>query len=159
MDKIKKGDVVGRISHGKDILFKVKRIITLKNQEKIVILKGISERIEADSNIEDLYLIPKEEIQNEIEKLDKKIEKRITNDNNKRAELTTYGKILHLDGDRKYSQKSLNYYHKMGLQAIVKNIPENRQPKMVYSLLQYYQPDVLVITRTRWYDKVRNRIS
>ena len=69
------------------------------------------------------------------------------------------GKILHLDGDRKYSQKSLRYYNKMGVQAIVKNIPENRQPKMVYNLLQYYQPDILVITRTRWDDKVRNRIS
>lgn len=159
MDKIKKGDVVGRISHGKDILFKVKRVITLKNQEKIVILKGISERIEADSSIEDLYLIPKQDIQKELEKIDRKIEKRITNEETKRAEITINGKILHLDGDRKYSQKSLRYYHKMGLQAIVKNIPENRQSKMVYNLLQYYQPDVLVITRTRRNDKVGNRIS
>ena len=34
----------------------------------------------------------------------------------------------------------------MGLQAIVKNIPENRQPKLVYNLLKYYNPDILVIT-------------
>lgn len=34
----------------------------------------------------------------------------------------------------------------MGLQAIVKNIPENRQPKLVYNLLMYYNPDILVIT-------------
>ena len=154
MDKIKRGDVVGRISHGKDILFKVKRVITLKNQKKIVILKGISERIEADSYMEDLYLIPKQDIQKELEKIDRKIEKRIAKEDTKRAELTINGKILHLDGDRKYSQKSLRYYHKMGLQAIVKNIPENRQSKMVYNLLQYYQPDVLVITRSRWDDKV-----
>lgn len=146
MEKIKKGDVVGRISHGKDILFKVKRIITLKNQKKIVILKGISERIEADSYIEDLYLIPKEEIQKELDKIDRKIEKRITKEDTKRAGATINGKILHLDGDRKYSEKSLRYYQKMGLQAIVKNIPENKQPKMVYNLLQYYKPDVLVIT-------------
>ena len=58
----------------------------------------------------------------------------------------TTGKILHLDGDRKYSEKSLKYYQKMGLKAIVKNIPESRQPKLVYNLLNFYKPDVLVIT-------------
>lgn len=59
---------------------------------------------------------------------------------------TTTGKILHLDGDRKYSEKSLKYYQKMGLNAIVKNIPENKQPKIVYNLLKLYHPDILVIT-------------
>ena len=148
MDKIKKGDVVGRISYGKDILFRVKKIITLKNQRKIVILKGISERIEVDANIEDLYLIPRHDIQRELEKIDRKIEKRCISEQRKRIDTTINGKILHLDGDRKYSQKSLRYYNKMGLQAVVKNIPENKQSKMVYDLLQYYRPDVLVITRT-----------
>lgn len=146
MENIKKGDVVGRISHGKDILFKVKRIITMKNQKTIVVLKGITERIEADSYIDDLFLIPKKEIQNELDKIDRKIERRAIKEESKRAGTTINGKILHLDGDRKYSEKSLRYYHKMGLQAIVKNIPENKQPKMVYNLLQYYAPDILVIT-------------
>ena len=56
------------------------------------------------------------------------------------------GKILHLDGDRRYSQKSYNYYKKMGLNAIVKNIPEYKQPRVVYKLLKIYQPDILIIT-------------
>ena len=56
------------------------------------------------------------------------------------------GKILHLDGDRYYSEKSFKYYQKMGVNAIVKNIPESRQPMMVYKLLNYYKPDILVIT-------------
>ena len=34
----------------------------------------------------------------------------------------------------------------MGLKAIVKNIPEYRQPKVVYNLLKIYTPDILVIT-------------
>ena len=34
----------------------------------------------------------------------------------------------------------------MGLNAIVKNIPEYKQPKVVYNLLKIYQPDILVIT-------------
>ena len=39
------------------------------------------------------------------------------------------------------------YYKKMGLNATVRNIPENKQPKLVYRLLQIYNPDILVITR------------
>ncbi|MCI9063485.1 MAG: hypothetical protein HFJ17_02630 [Clostridia bacterium] len=151
MNKIKKGDVVGRISYGKDILFKVKRIINVRDGKKLVILKGISERIEADSSIEDLYLIPKEKFVQELNKIDSKIEKRVTKEaikTEKRSEANINGKILHLDGDRKYSEKSLRYYKKMGLNAVVKNIPENRQPKLVYNLLMYYNPDILVVTRT-----------
>ena len=56
------------------------------------------------------------------------------------------GKILHLDGDRNYSDKSFRYYRKMGLTAIVKNIPEYKQPSMVYNLLSYYKPDILIVT-------------
>lgn len=56
------------------------------------------------------------------------------------------GKILHLDGDKKYSEKAYNYYRKTGLNAIVKNIPESKQPQMVYYLLEVYKPDILVVT-------------
>lgn len=34
----------------------------------------------------------------------------------------------------------------MKINAIVKNISENRQPKVVYNLLKTYKPDILVIT-------------
>lgn len=56
------------------------------------------------------------------------------------------GKILHLDGDRKYSEKSFRYYQKLGLTAVVKNIPEYKQPQVVYNLLSYYKPDILIVT-------------
>ena len=62
------------------------------------------------------------------------------------AEEYITGRILHLDGDKRYSEKSLKYYRKMGLDAIVKNIPEYKQPKVVYGLLEYYRPDIIVIT-------------
>ena len=48
------------------------------------------------------------------------------------------GKILHLDGDRRYSDKSAKYYNKAGLNAIVKNVPENRQASIVVPLLKKY---------------------
>ena len=56
------------------------------------------------------------------------------------------GTILHLDGDKRYSIKSDKYYRKMGLNAIVKYIPEYKQPYYVLSLLEKYKPDILVIT-------------
>ncbi len=56
------------------------------------------------------------------------------------------GKILHLDGDRKYSEKSNRYYKKAGLNAIVKNIPEYKQPSIVKNFISTYKPDILVIT-------------
>lgn len=58
----------------------------------------------------------------------------------------TTGTILHLDGDRKYSNKAYKYYKKNGLNATVKNISESRQPRVVYRLLEHYQPDIVIIT-------------
>ena len=70
----------------------------------------------------------------------------IVSPNTRNKEKIITGKILHLDGDKKYSQKSYYYYKKLGLNAVVKNIPEYKQPKVVYRLLQMYNPDILVIT-------------
>ena len=149
--KVKNGDYVTRQSHGKDILFNVEKIIKLSNGKENAILKGVTYRIKADAPIDDLCIINKKEARGIIETCDSRIlemTKRIENQSkNKRnkTEIRT-GLILHLDGDKKYSQKSLAYYKKLGLRAIVKNIPENKQPVVVYRLLQYYNPDILVIT-------------
>ena len=146
MSKIRKGDIVGRKSYGKDIYFKVSNIIE-KTNGKIAILNGLVERIEADSPISDLEIIPKEEIRNRLNNLNKSLEKRVNIEGKKRSnEKIVSGKILHLDGDRKYSEKSYNYYKKVGLNAVVKNIPEYKQPRVVRRLLEIYNPDILVIT-------------
>lgn len=157
MKKIKKGDIVARKSYGKDIIFYVKRIIRTVNGE-IAILYGLIKRIEADSRLDDLEILDKEVIKKRLEKEDEKINNRaykrkdeykigiISNENTRLKEKIITGKILHLDGDRRYSQKSYNYYKKVGLNAIVKNVPEYRQPKEVYRLLKIYNPDILIIT-------------
>ena len=147
MREIKKGDIVSRNSYGNDIIFCVKRIIKLANNKKIAILKGVELRIEADAPIEDLEIVTKEEFNRCQKELDRKIASRINQKNEDRSKEIIYtGKILHLDGDKKYSEKSIMYYQKMGLKAIVRNIPENRQPKAVYRLLTIYNPDIVVIT-------------
>lgn len=56
------------------------------------------------------------------------------------------GIILHLDGDRKYSRRAFNYYNSLKLNAVVENIPENKQEYVVIDLLNKYRPDILIIT-------------
>lgn len=134
---------VGRKSYGKDIFFIVKNILVLPTK-KIAILVGLTERIEADSEIEDLEKIPKEEVKKYIINFENKIKNEDVK-NKARTKVRT-GRILHLDGDKKYSEKSYQYYRRLKLDAIVKNIPEYKQPKVVYGLLKIYNPDILVIT-------------
>lgn len=74
---IKKGDIVGRKSYGKDIYFIVNQILTTTRNHKFAILKGLNIRIEADSPIEDLEIIGKDEIINNIKKYDSFLEERI----------------------------------------------------------------------------------
>lgn len=176
MNYIKKGDIVGRKSYNKDIIFTVKNIIRTKRND-VAILKGVTKRIEVDSNIDDLEIIEKKDIKKNFAELDNELQKRIekinreddnyrigifTKDNRAQEKIIT-GKILHLDGDRKYSEKSCRYYRKIGLNAVVKNIPEYKQPRVVYNLLEIYNPDILVITghdgmikRETGYDDIYN---
>lgn len=156
MNKIKKGDIVGRKSYGKDIIFVVERIIKTKERQEIAILKGLTIRIQADSLISDLDLIEPKKVEEHVRSLEEKVTKRIQkiekmNKQNYlfREKMIIYtGRILHIDGDRRYSEKSKKYYKKIGLNAVVKNIPERRQYMEVTNLVKKYNPDILVITRS-----------
>ena len=149
--KIKKGDIVGRISYGKDVFFIVDNILKTRLNNEFAVLKGLDIRIMADSPTEDLELISKNDVLDSIKHSDINLEERIKvskekiENTFKRQKIYT-GKILHLDGDRKYSEKSARYYNKVGLNAIVKNITENKQSKVVVPLLNKYNPDILIIT-------------
>mgnify|MGYP005771539229 FL=1 len=158
MKKIKKNDKVIQKSYGKDLIFKVTNIINTKDGE-IAILKGITERVQLNSPVEELEVIDRNVVSNAVKEWDKKIENRVKKEkgdslineginifNKMSNNKIKTGKILHLDGDKKYSEKSYRYYKKMGLDAVVKNIPEYKQPQVVYNLLNIYNPDILVIT-------------
>lgn len=155
--KIKKGDIVGRKSYGKDILFVVERIINQTNSKAIAILKGLNIRIQADSFLDDLEIIDKKTLQ----EAQKKVEKRFIQTINKCAKgqdeskqeclkrsnkIVYTGRILHLDGDKRYAEKSSLFYRKMGLRAVVRSVPESIQPAVVSGLIERYKPDILVIT-------------
>ena len=144
MKKIKKGDIVSRNSYQNDILFYVEKIVKTENRGKVAILKGVTIRIEADAPIDDLELPNESRIKENLKRIDKQIE--FTNDYIDNRNVIRYGKILHLDGDRSYSEKTEKYYKKRGLNYIVKHVMEFRQPMVVRNLLQRYKPDILVIT-------------
>lgn len=158
MNKIEKGDIVARKSYGKDILFNVKRIVKT-NKGDIALLSGVIERIEADSKLADLEKIDSKIAKKNIKEIEEKMNKRIeeykkdeykiaiiAQEEKRIQRKVVTGKILHLDGDKKYSEKSYYYYKKLGLNAVVKNIPEYKQHKVIYRLLTQYNPDILVIT-------------
>ena len=73
MKKIKKGDIVARKSYGKDILFVVKNIIHT-NRGEIAILRGIVDRIESDSEIEDLEIVDKQIVKERMQTLKEELE-------------------------------------------------------------------------------------
>jgi spore coat assembly protein len=174
MEKIKKGDIVGRKSYGKDILFTVENIIRRKNEEPIAILKGLIIRIEADALISDLCLIETKQVEGDMRNFEEKIAYKINKYGNPTKKCrkilfgknflkrenreTENGKILHLDGDKRYSDKSEKYYKKLGLDAIVRNVPENRQEYVIFDLLNRYNPDIVVITGHDRHDKKWNRL-
>lgn len=156
MKKIKKGDLVSRKSHNGDILFIIEKIIKSTNGMQIAILKGITIRIVADAYLEDLIVLDSKQLDDSLRSLDNQIDGRIHQlvkkgknkilNVSKNFENIKTGKILHLDGDKLYSEKSARYYKKTGLEAIVKNIAENKQPLIVKEYIRQYNPDILVLT-------------
>lgn len=147
MNCIRKENIVSRKSYNNDILFCVEDIIDTVTG-KYAILKGITLRIKANAPISDLCIENRMKVKREFAKLDERIEQQITENRKlfKRYMNILCGKILHLDGDRKYAEKATKYYKKIGLDAVVKNIPENKQYLLVGSLIRKYKPDILVIT-------------
>ena len=111
MENIRKGDIVGRKSYNKDILFIVERILKSSKGNSIAILKGLNIRIQADSDIDDLELMDKKAIEESEKRIErrfaetlKKYGKEQENEQKgsllKRSNKVIYtGKILHLDGD------------------------------------------------------------
>lgn len=168
MEKFKKGDIVARRSHNQDILFSIENILKSSSGIQIAILKGITIRIVADAYIDDLVLLDTKKIDASLRSLEFRIEDRINNllkkrrekvkDKDRSFEDIKAGRILHLDGDKFYSEKSARYYKKVGLSAVVINIPENKQHLLVREYINKYNPDILVLTGHDRYDKSRNKV-
>lgn len=174
---INKNDIVARKSHKCDILF---RVIDIKEKqgEKIAILYGEDYRLVADSPFYDLVKINMQE-QNRIhdefrsmveqsfkliqQDLDLTREKQIFESTNGYSQSYNFfqlpGKVLHLDGDPNYLKKCLDLYEKVGVPVNGVHCMEKEMPEQISSLLDYYRPDILVITGHDAYSKSKGTIS
>lgn len=144
MKMIKKGDFVTRNSYNNDILFYVDEVAFTEKREKIVILKGVTVRIEADSPLDDLKLEnDKRDYANEFFEEKNRLD---FIDNIYNRDKQKYGRILHLDGDKRYSEKTEKYYRQRNLNYVVKHVVEHRQPVVIRELLFKHKPDIIVFT-------------
>lgn len=170
-------DIVGRISYKCDILF---RVIDIKseNGQKIAVLYGEDFRLIADAPYEDLKVIDplkrqeltrefrtKEEqsfqlFQQDILLLREKQEFATTDGYKKDVNYFQIpGRVLHIDGDPSYLKKCLELYEKIGIPVTGVHCNEKEMPRKIDQLLEYYRPDILVITGHDAYSKAKGRVS
>lgn len=134
----KSGDLVTRISHGNDVVFKIEKIT-----DDVAYLKVVNVRLCADSNISDLVLV--ETKNNEDDK--RFYEKLETIRNFERSDYFYIpGKILHVDGDREYLNRCLEFYKKANVLAYGVFSPENQMAENIVKYLEDINPDIVVIT-------------
>jgi spore coat assemly protein len=168
---IKKMDIVGRKSYRCDILF---RVIDIKEQgnRQFAILYGEDFRLIADAPFDDLVKInPSERAKKskgfrtleeqslELFKQDIHLlkERREFESTEGYARPANYfqipGKVLHLDGDPLYLKKCLTLYEKIGIPVTGIHCHEKEMSQRIGGLIDYYRPDILVITGHDAYSK------
>ena len=130
------GDLVTRNSYGNDIIFVIEKI-----EEDIFYLKGKDIRLCADALKEDLKH-QGEEIEEDKEFLERI--KMPPLDRNDYFYLP--GKILHIDADKEYLERSLRYYKNTNIWAIGLLLCEEKISDKIYELLEEYNPNIVVIT-------------
>jgi spore coat assembly protein len=173
MGELKIGDIVARKSYGYDIFFKVADITNVGG-ERVITLKGISYRIEADAPESDLEIQPDSKVREYRDKCYRMVEKRnagiadkarYTADlymprykryrkkvyfrdtsNEKTDVIKRPGTVLHIDGDKDYLDSCLDEYKKLMINVVGYYVPEREQPEKITALLKEYMPDILVLT-------------
>jgi len=135
--KLNVGDIVSRKSYNNDIAFKIINI-----NERVCYLKGVNNRLYADSDIDDLVKCDCDiDCDNEfIERI--KCVNRLERDDY----FYLPGKIMHIDGDIDYLNRCLKYYEEVNLAAIGMNIKEKDIALKMKDLLETYKPNIVVIT-------------
>jgi len=132
------GDLVTRISHNHDILFKI-----VNFEGNVVFLKGVDLRLYADSSVDDLVKATPSNPDS-----DKKIIEQNVRDIKIDRSQYFYlpGKILHIDGDSEYLERCMRFYHDMNVKANGITLAEVDMPNKIVGLLNEYRPDIVVVT-------------
>ncbi len=131
------GDLVTRNSYNNDTIFKIMDI-----DSGIATLKGVNIRLEADSNIDDLKKVEIDKNINDDQIFLDRFEVNLNRD----EYFYLPGKVLHIDSDEDYLSRCMKFYDKVHVKAFGINLKESDIPLKIKSLLEEYNPDILVIT-------------
>lgn len=135
----KVGDLVTRKSHSNDVVFKIKKI-----DSNIAYLTGINVRLCADSSIDDLVLVKNDNSSSEDRQFYEKISSMRSFERNDYFYLP--GKILHIDGDKEYLDRCLEFYKKANVLAVGVYSPEIEISSNINKYIKDINPDIIVIT-------------
>lgn len=141
----KVGDYVTRISYNNDLCFKI-----LSINDGVVVLEGVNKRLIADANINDLILVSTKEVL-QLEKKSKERLNQLTKLSRHKLHMT--GKILHIDGDKKYLDKCLELYNELSLPAYGVYMSEECIKDYILELIDQLDPDIIVLTGHDSYNK------
>lgn len=134
----KLGDLVTRISHKHDIVFKIVGI-----EGNLVFLKGVDLRLFADSDVSDLVKAQYNENNSDKDIIEENM-RDIKLDRSQYFYLP--GKILHIDGDGEYLERCMSFYKNMNIKANGIAIAEVDIADRITQLLTDFRPDIVVIT-------------
>lgn len=145
---IKVGEKVTRKSYGNDIVF-----IVTKIDENLAYLKGLDFRLIADASLNDLEIVSEYKSDDDEEYL-RKLDSVSNLDRDEYFYLP--GKILHIDSDKNYLERCLDFYKKAGVLAYGINMEETNISKELGKYLKEIDPDILIITGHDAYYKNKN---
>lgn len=143
------GDYVTRKSYGNDIIFEVIEI-----EGKTCILKGVDIRLVADAPINDLIPCDRNKVVDDFFPL---LDEIASLDRSEYFYLP--GKILHVDGDKSYLNRCMEFYKKSNVLAFGKSVKESEMYKEIPKFLKQYNPDILILTGHDAYFKKRDKDS
>jgi spore coat assembly protein len=151
LTKFKVGDIVTRKSYGEDILFRIVDIKLGCDGSECFVLRGLSSRIEADSQADDLEMQDSTDAYSraykELRLAKISAESTIPVFKNFLSRLKKKpGKILHIDSAQDFMDQCIDFYKQSRINCYGKLVSENRQPSMVRHYLNAYNPDILVLT-------------
>lgn len=174
---IKINDIVGRRSYNCDLFFRVIDI-QKQNGQTVAILYGEDFRLVADAPYQDLVVLNQNERKRHSEEyrtLEEQSLRLFTQDVELLRERQEYtatggyakpsnyfqipGRVLHLDGDPSYLKKCMALYEKIGVPVLGIHCNEREMPAKIGGLIDYYRPDILVITGHDAYSKAKGKIT
>jgi spore coat assembly protein len=151
VDSLKIGDIVARRSYGGDVYFRIVNTID-KKQGTVYVLRGLTNRLEADSHGSDLIKHNHADIQPKLRSdiLTTKQHASRTKSLYRFSLLSRFrsrpGRILHLDADNDFLQMCLRHYAEANIWATGRLLSVSDQPLHLRNLLNQYRPDILVLT-------------